>query len=249
MDKYLKVTLVILLALTVGVAIFPSSALSDGDTVTEKLLEDTFTIGVEGDALRSLNTASKVIGPKDKLAVRYFDDDKKCLAESYSITLNNGGSQKNERVTSAVVILNDRILYKQSDFNKEFTGNSTTLPASLIKEKDNVLEVKVNGKPGANIKIGVYGAYKQSQDPAFVTWYLDFDGDGYGKDHPAPFTPQVLPIGVEPDAVVGYDNWVEQGGDCLDETGTDAYTEYSRSIKPGVEECPPWIPPVATGCP
>jgi len=216
MDKYLKVTMVILLVLTVGVAIFPSSALSDGDTVTEPLLEDTFTIGVANDdALRSLSAASKVKGPRDKQAVRYFNDDKKCLAESYSITLNNGVSQKQDRVTSAVVILNDKILYKQSDFNRRFTGDSKTLPIDLITGEGNVLEVKVNGKPGANIAVGIYGHYSDSGSggnnvPGAL--YLDMDGDLYGSEICMPgdvcFDWQAYGV----DYV-----WVNQGGDC-DET-------------------------------
>jgi hypothetical protein len=157
-----------------------------------------------------------VKGPKDKLAVRYFDDDNTCLAESYSITLNNGGSQQKERVTSAVVILNDKILYKQSDFNRRFTGDSKTLPKALIIEDGNVLEVKVNGKPGASISVGIYGHYSGSgsggsNQSGDAMWYLDLDGDGYGGS---------IMVCQEEDAQdcpeYEFGVWDKDGGDCKD---------------------------------
>jgi hypothetical protein len=163
-------------------------------------------------ALDNMTILEATIGPGTKVV----DFAVPGSPESVSLKIINGSARGVDRVSSAVVTLNDRKLYTQKDFNQNVSSLVMSLDKELLKAEGNQLKVKVEGRPAAFLKVTIVASYPaviiapQPPPPAplnLVAWYLDNDGDGFGAG-----TPIMLAAG-EP---APGSNWTTQGGDCDD---------------------------------
>lgn len=131
------------------------------------------------------------------------------MADRYSLMVTNGEARGKDRVSSAKVILNGRMIFKQNRFNQNMVSLSEPLEGSDIRAQGNQLYVQVNGRPGSKLTVTLYGEF------SYVTWYLDRDRDGYGDDK----TSRPFPPGYNPGPY-----YSQVGGDCND---------YDSEVYPG----------------
>lgn len=221
-NKY-NISIIVMLAFTLGLVVLPGTVAAD---TTQTLGEFTFTVdkAAKDGEETTMNTSRAYQDKKGKrshgkkrskstYAMKTFDDANQCAASGYSIQVINGKNRGKNRVSSAKIILNDQVLYKQKDFKqgKKFTSISATLDMDLIKPTGNVLKVLVNGKPGAYVTVVIYGEYSGTGSGGNVPGavYLDMDLDGYGSTM---WTGEGEPTDY---SAYGYDwVWVSSGGDC-----------------------------------
>jgi hypothetical protein len=241
MGKKYGIAMVVMLAFTLGFVVLPGTTAAD---TAQTLGEFTFTVdkAPKNGEETTMNTTRNYQDKGDKRShgkkrskstydMKTFDDANQCKASGYSIQVINGKNRGKKRVSSAKIILNDQVLYRQKDFNKgqKFKSISAPLDMDLIKPTGNVLKVLVNGKPGAYVTVGIYGEYSGTGSggnnvPGAL--YLDVDGDGYGSTMCAP----------DEECYDYYTNhgypwtWVPDGGDC---------DEVDPNINPSVaDSCP-----------
>jgi len=228
MGKKYSISIIVMLAFTLGLVVLPGTAAAD---TTQTLGEFTFTVDkAPKDGQETTMNTSRAEGDKkgkrshgkkrskSTFAMKTFDDANQCKASGYSIQVINGKNRGKNRVSSAKVILNDQVLYKQKDFKaaRKFKSISAPLGVDLIKPTGNVLKVLVNGKPGAYVKVGIYGEYSDTGSGGSAVpgaLYLDKDGDLYGDIN------EICLPGTEcfDWASYGVDYvWRSQGGDCDD---------------------------------
>lgn len=223
MGKKYVIAAIVILAFTMSFAALPNDAKAE---ITQTLGEFTFVVDKETTNVQetTMNASNTLMGKdkrsegkkpsKSSFALKTFDDNNQCMATGYSIQVINGKNRGEDRISSAKIILNDRVLYRQSDFNQQpFKSTTAPLDKDLIKATGNELKVLVNGKPGAFITVGIYGEYSGTGSGGGVpgALYLDKDGDGYGS------TPICMPAEQEcfDFQSVGVDYfWVPDGGDC-----------------------------------
>ncbi len=137
--------------------------------------------------------------------------------ESVSLKIVNGSAKGVDRVSSAVITLNGEQLYSQKDFNQNVASLVMSLGKDLLKAESNKLEVSVQGRAAAFLKVTIEAAYPDviiatppPPPPApvpTVAWYFDADGDGFGAG-----TPTMLPVGAPSPGL----SWTTQAGDCND---------------------------------
>jgi len=225
MGKRIYISLVVMLAFTLSLMVLPGTAVcgtmqtlgeftfsvdKGSDEAAQDLTMSRSGLTRDSDADRQKNKGKK--RSKNAIASKMFDDPNQCKAVGYSIQVINGNKKKKETVTSAKIMLNGKVLYRQKDFKKKFKSLSAPLDMDLIKANGNVLEVMVNGRPGSHITVGIYGEYSGNDTgggsvPGAV--YLDMDLDGYGSTM---WTGSGEPTDY---SVYGYDwVWVSNGGDC-----------------------------------
>lgn len=129
---------------------------------------------------------------------------------SLSIKVLNGTQKGSDRVSSALVELNGKAIYRQKDLNQ----NVGSLVGNIVKEDTrpagNRLTVTVNGRPEATLKVTILGEYSDPPPPTTTVtmqaWYQDFDRDGYGAG-----APLFLPADAPPPGLSTL-----RGGDCND---------------------------------
>jgi hypothetical protein len=130
-------------------------------------------------------------------------------AQAFKLSVQNGATRGKDRVSSATVSLNGIAILRPKDFNQNVVSIEKEIDARLIDDGNNVLEIKINGRPTAVLKATLLGTYPEPS--VMVSWYPDMDFDGYGVG-----TPFRLPEGALPPRPPPVFQWVTNDGDCND---------------------------------
>lgn len=141
-------------------------------------------------------------------------------AEDVLLTISCGDQRSQTRVSSAVVWLNGKVLFRPRDFNQNVDRLVRSLAPDNLESENNLIEVDIEGRPSASLQILVTArlpepeSVPQSAPPANqpVAWYHDSDFDGFGFGPPGLF----LPASVDPYQPPSFYQWVTRGGDCND---------------------------------
>jgi hypothetical protein len=128
--------------------------------------------------------------------------------KSLSISVQNGTRKDKDRVSSAVVIVNDEDIFTQKDFNQNVSSLIKSVEVDDPAMTEVVLAVKVSGKKTARLSVSITAIYEETAPPVLdVIWYLDTDFDGLGGRITGMGTADTPPL---PDS---RGMWVLQGGD------------------------------------
>lgn len=130
--------------------------------------------------------------------------------------------------------LNGEDIFQEVKLDDENTTHSEQLDLSSLEEAGNELNVRVRAMEPYRLLIEVVGIYPDPQsEPGpilpsnTITYYQDYDGDGYGRNTPFLTRPATAPPPtVSP---VSPYVWVTLNGDC-DDLDAETY--------PGVNGCP-----------
>jgi hypothetical protein len=116
-------------------------------------LSETPIIGVNGDYILSPQTFERTVNEPTLYEIELSMDPCMCFTAPYYLTVVNGDAYGDNLVSNAIIIVDEVIVFEQSDFKKKVE----TLNQEIDIQDQSILKIEVRGKPGSSITVSVEG--------------------------------------------------------------------------------------------